>query len=76
MSRAWQPVLCEAGHPERPGAILWAGERLRVIEYGRRWEADDGLHMLVRVMDDRTLELRRHGDDWSARIVSAPPQHV
>jgi hypothetical protein len=56
-----------------PSVLLWDGDLLRVLETGRRWKADDGIHLLVRVPDGRVFELRTNGALWWASIVSEPP---
>jgi len=59
-----------------PARLTWAGETLSVVDTGRRWKADDGLHLLARVADGRVFELHTNGARWWARVVSAPPGHA
>ncbi|NDJ76542.1 MAG: hypothetical protein GYB65_09820 [Chloroflexi bacterium] len=59
-----------------PSALTWAGVRLRVRDVGRRWESDDGRHLLTRVVDGRVFELYTNGAMWWAKIVSQPPTSV
>lgn len=56
-----------------PEQLDWQGEPLDVIDIGRRWKADDGLHLLARVTGGRVFELHTNGARWWARIVSTPP---
>ncbi len=56
-----------------PTALRWEGTPLRVIDVGRRWRARDGVHVLVRVPDERVFELHTNGALWRARVVSEPP---
>ncbi|NLE50462.1 MAG: hypothetical protein GX613_03580 [Chloroflexi bacterium] len=56
-----------------PAQIVWRGAPLAVQDVGRRWKADDGLHLLARVAGGRVFELHTNGAHWWARIVSAPP---
>ncbi len=56
-----------------PVRLHWAGEALPVVDVGRRWKSDDGIHILVRVPDGRVFELQTNGSTWQAKILSAPP---
>lgn len=56
-----------------PARLDWQGEALDVIDVGRRWKADDGLHLLARVAGGCVSELHTNGARWWARIVSTPP---
>lgn len=56
-----------------PTAMDWEGARLRVLDVGRRWRAEDGIHVLVRVPDGRVFELHTNGAVWRARVISEPP---
>lgn len=56
-----------------PSSLCWTGETLPVIDVGRRWKSDDGIHVLVRVPDDRVFELHTNGSTWQARLLSTPP---
>jgi hypothetical protein len=60
------------GWPQ-PAWLLWEGEWLRVIDVGRRWKADDGIHVLVRVPDSRVFELHTNGALWRASVIAGPP---
>lgn len=57
----------------KPLSILWAGERLPVIEYGRTWQTNDGLFMLVRVQDGRGFHLWYRNLLWQARLENTRP---
>ena len=59
-----------------PSSVLWEGETLPVIDVGRRWRADDGIHMLVRVLDGRVFELHTNGSLWRAAVIAEPPRWV
>lgn len=63
------------GWPQ-PHSLLWEGDTLVVVEVGRRWRADDGVHMLARVSDGRVFELHTNGALWQAALLSAPPHVV
>ncbi|HML22745.1 MAG TPA: hypothetical protein PKD09_13935 [Aggregatilinea sp.] len=74
------PVEVEAvwsadGWPQ-PARVLWHGDLLAVIDVGRRWKDDDGIHLLARLADGRVLELHTNGARWWGRTVSAPPGNV
>ncbi|MBN1681794.1 MAG: hypothetical protein JW966_16055 [Anaerolineae bacterium] len=56
-----------------PSSVHWGGERLPVIDVGRRWKADDGIHILVRVPDGRVFELHTNGALWRACVIATPP---
>src|SRR5690606_22722673 len=38
-----------------PSRLTWRGELLDVVDVGRRWKDDDGLHLLARVVDGRVF---------------------
>ncbi|HEX3053472.1 MAG TPA: hypothetical protein VHP83_22630 [Aggregatilineaceae bacterium] len=59
-----------------PQSLLWESETLRIIDVGRRWKADDGIHILARVPDQRVFELHTNGSLWRARLVAEPPRSV
>lgn len=59
-----------------PVAVLWDGERLPVVEVGRRWRCADGTHLLARVADGRVFELHTNGSLWRAAVIAEPPQYV
>ena len=56
-----------------PSSLIWKGDRLVVLETGRRWKTEDGIHLLARMTDDRVFELRTNGSLWWAAVVSDPP---
>lgn len=56
-----------------PSVLLWEGDLLRILETGRRWKTEDGIHLLARVPDGRVFELRTNGALWWAAVVSNPP---
>jgi len=56
-----------------PSALYWAGEALTVVDVGRRWKDEDGIHMLARVQDERVFELHTNGSVWRGRVISEPP---
>ena len=56
-----------------PSSLRWDGVTLPVVDAGRRWRSDDGLHVLVRVPDGRVFELHTNGSLWRAAVVSEPP---
>jgi len=55
-----------------PSSLTWEGAALSVVDLGRRWRADDGVHLLARVADGRVFELRADGGRWWAALVSQP----
>ncbi|MBN1562785.1 MAG: hypothetical protein JXA10_03030 [Anaerolineae bacterium] len=55
-----------------PSTLRWNGVTLRIINHGRRWRHDDGIHMLVMVADGRVFELHTNGSLWRAKVVSDP----
>ena len=59
-----------------PSALTWDGTTLSIVDTGRRWRCDDGVHLLVRVADGRVFELHTNGARWRGRLVSQPPQHA
>jgi hypothetical protein len=59
-----------------PSQIVWRGEPLAVLDVGRRWKTDDGLHLLARVVDGRVFELHTNGARWWARVVSPPQERA
>jgi hypothetical protein len=59
-----------------PHSIRWSGVTLPVIDVGRRWRDDDGVHILVRVPDGRVFELHTNGSRWRASVIAEPPEYV
>lgn len=57
-----------------PSRLLWRGDLLPVLDVGRRWKEDDGIHLLARLPGGRVLELHTNGARWWARAVSEPPE--
>lgn len=49
-----------------PLSFTWQGKPYRVEATGRRWEAKDGLHLLVMVVGNRAYHLvfERHSGIW------------
>ncbi|GAB4576249.1 MAG: hypothetical protein Kow0077_31760 [Anaerolineae bacterium] len=76
MTYEWQPITCETVYPTkgppRPCRIVIRRDSLRVIDLGRNWEAEDGMHWLARTDDGATYELRHQGGQWWARVVALP----
>jgi hypothetical protein len=58
-----------------PYSLIWHGETLPVVDVGRRWRSEDGIHILVRVPDGRVFELHTNGALWRAAVVSEPPHY-
>jgi hypothetical protein len=58
-----------------PSSLRWNGEALPVIDVGRRWRGEDGIHILGRVADGRVFELHTNGSLWRAAVLSAPPHY-
>jgi len=56
-----------------PHSLRWEDEALPVIELGRQWRAQDGVHVLALVSDGRVFELVTDGSQWWAALVSIPP---
>jgi hypothetical protein len=67
-----EAVFSADGWP-RPTMLRWEGETLAVVDVGRRWRANNGVHVLVRVPDDRVFELHTNGSLWRAKVVARPP---
>jgi hypothetical protein len=59
-----------------PSRLSWGGASLPVIDVGRRWRADDGVHVLARVVDGRVFELHTNGSLWRAAVISEPPHYA
>ncbi len=59
-----------------PRHIWWKGKRLYVVDVGRRWRSEDGIHVLARVEDGRVFELHTNGALWWAAVLSDPPRFV
>jgi hypothetical protein len=57
-----------------PRSVMWGGEQLTVVDTGRRWRTDDGIHVLALVSDGRVFELHTNGSLWRAALVSRPPR--
>ncbi len=80
MYSEWQAISVEVvdpfTDPALPRAFTWEGAWLRVTDLGRWWQAEDGTHRLVRVLDGRTFELVLEPGPPLARLVSAPPAAV
>jgi len=57
----------------RPITLLWNGEMLPVIDVGRRWKTEGGIHILARVPDERVFELSTNGALWRTRVIAYPP---
>ena len=75
----WRPIIVEldtASLPPRPVALHWDGIRQPVADFGRRWQAADGQHLLVRVADGRVFELWEAADGWRGRLRAQPPEIV
>lgn len=54
----------------RPLAFEWKGRRRKVASLGRRWQAEDGEHLLVMTPEGRVFELAYEeatGDWWLCR---------
>jgi hypothetical protein len=58
-----------------PFNLRWNGESLPVIDVGRRWRCEDGIHILARVPDGRVFELHTNGALWRAAVISEPPHY-
>lgn len=59
-----------------PSSVRWGGTTLAVVDVGRRWRADDGIHILARVDDGRVFELHTNGALWRAAVISEPPHYA
>ena len=59
-----------------PSSLRWNGETLPVVDVGRRWRSDDGIHLLARVPDGRVFELHTNGSLWRAAVISEPPHYA
>ena len=59
----------------RPSSLRWEGETLPVIDVGRRWREDNGIHVLARVPDGRVFELHTNGSLWRACVIAEPPHY-
>jgi hypothetical protein len=56
-----------------PSSLTWEGDKLAVVEAGRRWKTEDGIHLMIRAADGRVFELHTNGSLWWATVVSSPP---
>jgi hypothetical protein len=56
-----------------PSQITWEGRTWVVVDVGRRWKTDDGIHLLARMSDGRVFELHTNGARWEGRLLSEPP---
>jgi hypothetical protein len=54
-----------------PLQVLWNGRDFSIESTGRRWEAEDGLHILAMLPGDRVVELlfTRGDSRWYLRPV-------
>ena len=59
-----------------PSSLRWNGETLPIVDVGRRWRSDDGIHLLARVPDGRVFELHTNGSLWRAAVVAEPPHYA
>jgi hypothetical protein len=59
-----------------PTSVRWDSVTLPIVDIGRRWREDDGIHILVRVPDGRVFELHTNGSLWRAAVVSEPPHYA
>ena len=59
-----------------PSSLRWNGETLPIVDVGRRWRSDDGIHLLARVPDGRVFELHTNGSLWRAAVISEPPHYA
>ena len=66
-----QATFTPDGTP-RPHNLRCEGQTLRVLDVGRRWDAGDGQHLLVRVTDGRVFELRTDSVRWWAALRTSP----
>lgn len=70
-----EAVFTSDGWPV-PRHVWWEGEPLYVVDTGRRWRAEDGIHVLALVEDGRVFELHTNGALWRAAVLSEPPRFV
>jgi hypothetical protein len=56
-----------------PVQIFHNDTTLWVTDVGRNWQDEDGLHILVRIRDGRTLELCKHDEQWMFKVISQSP---
>jgi len=47
-----------------PKSFIWEGRKTPILGIGRRWNSDDGEHILAMIPDDRVVELI-HAPDHS-----------
>jgi len=60
------------GQPD-PLSFTWQGHVYRVDHTGRRWTAEDGIHILVMDFSGRMFELLYAGTDGRWYLVNASP---
>jgi hypothetical protein len=60
----------------RPRSLRWEERTLHILDVGRRWAANDGQHLLVRVADGRVFELRTDSARWWAALRTPPTAWV
>ena len=56
-----------------PIFFLWEGYKTPILGIGRRWENEDGEHILAMIPNDRVIELI-HASDHSWRLKPLPAQ--
>jgi len=56
-----------------PIFFLWEGRKTPILGIGRRWDAEDGEHILAMVPGDRVIELV-HAPDQSWWLKPLPSQ--
>jgi hypothetical protein len=72
-----QPIEVKASFDSdgkiKPLSIRWQNQEQRVETLGRRWQAEDGLHILVLLQSGFAIELRFAPADSSWYLVKAQP---
>jgi hypothetical protein len=59
-----------------PATMTWDDVTLPIVDVGRRWKDEEGIHILARVPDGRVFELHTNGSLWQASLISKPPAAV
>lgn len=69
-------VECYSGHTyaQEPRALIWEGQRYRVIEVEQRWRTPDGSVFWVRTESNKRFELvyQEVQDRWVIQTLAGP----
>jgi hypothetical protein len=77
-----QPLQVESkttsGNVVIPVTMIWQGRTYRITDTGRRWNSEDGQHVLVLTSEQQSFELvlAPDGATWFLNTRSLPTFHV